>query len=99
MVGIKSDYESNYYRYIWSTNNHIPAIGEGLSVVDFTGAALVNAANGPGRRGVARGYVLGSLAHVADIAAHGASYQRQRHAYRETRDLREVVRSVVTELS
>ncbi|MCX2963781.1 glutamate--cysteine ligase [Gordonia sp. NPDC062954] len=39
------------------------------------------------------------LAHVADIAAHGASYQRQRHAYRETRDLREVVRSVVTELS
>ncbi len=39
------------------------------------------------------------LARVGDIVAAGASYQRQRAVYRETRSLREVVRSVVTELS
>lgn len=42
---------------------------------------------------------VAELARVGDLAAHGASYQRQRAVYRKTRDLREVVRSVVTELS
>ena len=30
-------YKSDFYRYIWSSNNHIPAIGEGMAEVDLKG--------------------------------------------------------------
>ncbi|GAA1482201.1 glutamate--cysteine ligase [Gordonia sinesedis] len=42
---------------------------------------------------------LDELSRVADIAEHGASYQRQRAVYQRTGDLRSVVGSVVGELS
>lgn len=42
---------------------------------------------------------LDELGRVADIAAHGGSYQRQRAVYQQSRDLRAVVASVVDELA
>lgn len=33
-------YGKDYYRHIWSSNNHIPAIGEGMTMVDLKGLSV-----------------------------------------------------------
>jgi hypothetical protein len=78
-------YGRDYYRRLWCSNNHIPAIGEGMAMVDLTGTRVEPVFLGSGAYQADRApFQLFVREQIADLAGNrGSSFRGPRSYFYE----------------